>query len=41
MSIVLFAILGASVKAGVGYWICFAFYAVARLTKIAVNFIVE
>jgi hypothetical protein len=31
MSIVLFAIIGATIKAGVGYWVCFAWYCVLDL----------
>jgi hypothetical protein len=31
MSIVLFAILGATVKAGAGYWICFGGYCALKL----------
>ena len=33
MSIVLFAIIGATINAGFWYWLCFAFYC---LVKIAV-----
>lgn len=31
MSIVLFAIIGATIKAGVGYWICFAVFCAFKL----------
>jgi hypothetical protein len=40
MSIVLFAILGANVNCGAGYWICFAIYCVlyvANAIKEAIN----
>ena len=33
MGIVLFAIIGAQIRAGVGYWICFALYCAFRLIK--------
>lgn len=33
MSIVLFAIIGATIKAGSGYWICFALYCLFRLIE--------
>lgn len=38
MSVVLFAILGASVEAGVGYWICYAVYCTHWLAKTIINF---
>ena len=41
MSIVLFAIIGAGIKAGVGYWMCFATYCVIWLIKTIANFIEE
>lgn len=34
MSIVLFAIIGATMKAGLGYWICFSFYCLFRVIKL-------
>ena len=34
MSIVLFAIIGAKIDAGVAYWICFSIYCVFRVLKI-------
>lgn len=37
VSIVLFAILGATVKVGAGYWICFAIYCIGWLAKTIVN----
>lgn len=40
MPIVLFAILGASIRPGAGYWICFAIYCVlyvANAIKEAIN----
>ena len=33
MSIVLFAILGATVNAGAAYWTCFGVYSVLRAAK--------
>lgn len=36
MSIALFAILGAKLGAGVGYWICFGIYCGCQLIK-AIN----
>ena len=33
MAIVLFAIIGATIDAGVGYWICFSVYCVFRVIK--------
>ena len=33
MGIVLFAIIGATIKAGVGYWICFAVYCLLWLIQ--------
>ena len=38
MSIILFAIIGATIKAGVGYWIVFAMYCTWRLAKIIGKF---
>lgn len=37
MSIVLFAIIGATIKAGTGYWICFAVYCVIRFISATVK----
>ena len=34
MSIVLFAIIGATMKAGMGYWICFSFYCLFWVIKL-------
>lgn len=34
MSIVLFAIIGATMKAGLGYWICFSFYCLIWVIKL-------
>ena len=31
MNIALFAIIGATIKAGTGYWICFGIYCLLRL----------
>ena len=37
MSIVLFAIIGATIKAGVGYWICYAAYCLFYFIKCIVE----
>lgn len=37
MSIVLFAIIGSIIEAGVGYWICFSVYALFRTIKIVAD----
>lgn len=39
MSIVLFAIIGATIKAGTAYWICFAVYCLFKLLKIVIDII--
>ena len=39
MSIALFAIIGATIKAGVGYWICFSVLCLFRLIKFVGAFI--
>ena len=39
MGIVLFAIIGSIIDAGVGYWICFSIFAVARTIKIVMDII--
>ena len=31
MAIVLFAIIGATIKAGVGYWICFGIFCAVKV----------
>ena len=33
MGIVLFAIVGASIDVGAGFWICYAFYCVLKVIK--------
>ena len=33
MSIALFAIIGAKIGAGVGYWVCYGIYCAAKLIK--------
>lgn len=38
MSIVLFAIIGATMKAGLAYWICFSLYCSLKATKFLLNF---
>ena len=37
MSIVLFAIIGATMKAGLAYWICFSFYCLCWVIKFFAN----
>lgn len=37
MGIVLFAMIGAAINAGVAYWICFALYCVEKIIKLLVN----
>lgn len=39
MSIALFAIIGAMIDAGVGYWICFSVYSAAFIIKWLMNVI--
>lgn len=34
MSIVLFALIGAAIKANTAYWICFGLYCAFRLVKV-------
>lgn len=34
MSIVLFAIIGAIIKAGTGYWICYSIYCVVSFIRL-------
>ena len=41
MSVVLFAIIGATIKAGTGYWICYSLYCVIWFIKFLANFITE
>lgn len=41
MSIVLFAIIGATIKAGVGYWICFALYCVLQLISLVAKILTD
>ena len=38
MGIVLFAIIGATIKAGVGYWICFSVYCTWKIAMIIADF---
>lgn len=38
MSIVLFAIIGATIKAGAGYWICFSVYCMWKAAKVIARF---
>lgn len=40
MGIVLFAIIGATIKAGVAYWLCFSAYSFWKLIK-GVGYIVK
>ena len=37
MSIALFAIIGATIKAGVAYWICFSLYCMVWATRFVSN----
>ncbi len=39
MSVVLFAIIGATIKAGVGYWICFSVYCLICLIQLVAKLI--
>lgn len=39
MSIVLFAIIGATMKAGLEYWICFSFYCLFWVIKTYYEFV--
>jgi hypothetical protein len=39
VSVVLFAIIGATIKAGTAYWICYAVYCLHWLLKTICNFI--
>lgn len=39
MSIVLFALIGAAIKAGLSYWICFGVYCAIKGTAFLVKFI--
>lgn len=38
MSIVLFAIIGATIHAGAAYWVCFGVYTVCRVLTICTKF---
>lgn len=37
MSIVLFAIIGATINAGAGYWICYSIFCVIKFFQCLVN----
>ncbi len=37
MSIVLFSIIGASIKAGTAYWICFGIYCLFQVLKVVIE----
>lgn len=39
MSVVLFAIIGTTIKAGVGYWICFSVYCLISLIQLIAKLI--
>lgn len=41
MSIVLFAIIGATIKAGVSYWICFGLHCFYHTTKFLMKIMKE
>ena len=38
MAIILFAIIGATIRAGAGYWICFGVYCMWKVAKIVAKF---
>ena len=37
MALVLFAIIGATIETGVGYWICYSIYSVCWLVDLAIK----
>lgn len=37
MGIVLFAMIGAAINAGVAYWICFALYCIEKIIRLLAN----
>lgn len=37
MTIILFAIIGATIKANAAYWICFGIYCAWKVTKAIIN----
>lgn len=39
MSIVLFAIIGATINAGTAYWVCFSVYCFIKLVLFVVSFV--
>lgn len=39
MSIVLFAIIGATIKAGAGYWICFSVFCLLKAIRLIADLI--
>ena len=41
MSIVLFALIGASINAGVTYWICFSIYCMLKVINFFLNILNE
>ena len=41
MSIVLFAIIGAHINAGIGYWICFGGYCLLKLVRAIITVVTD
>jgi hypothetical protein len=41
MSIVLFAIIGATIKAGTAYWVCFGVYCALKIIRLIINTTIE
>lgn len=39
MSMVLFAIIGATIKAGVAYWICYGIYCTIAVLKMVISLV--
>lgn len=39
MSIAMFAIIGATINAGVGYWICFSVFCVIKAVKLVCDIV--
>lgn len=39
MSIVLFAMIGAAIKAGIAYWICYGVYCTIAVLKMIINLV--
>lgn len=41
MSIVLFAMIGAAIKAGIAYWICYGVYCTIAVLKMIINYEID